>query len=166
MKRILLFFRKLFIKAMTSLAILLCWLTLFTILSFLLNETVSLFATQRYQQGDTPHKWFSVAVYRFDDKGERFVGMKPLFELNQKDELWQESQPYDNSMGFGVKQIGKDTYRLQQEIGLGMAYMDYRIENGQIVPLRFDHQWYISLCVFVALLMATYCMNFILKKMK
>lgn len=166
MKSILLFCKKILFRLMTVLLMILAWLMLSILLTWALTEAVSLFATERYRQGDTPHEWFSVAVYETDDKGKPFVSAKSPAQITPQDKLWQESEPYDNKMGFGVAQIGKDTYQLHHEIGLGMAYMSYRIENGRVVPLRFDHQWYVTICFLLALFIAAYCLDWVERKIK
>lgn len=129
-----------------------------------LTETVSLFTTERYQQGDAPHKWFSVAIYATDDKGERYVGKTMLSHFSSQHELWQGSEPhYDD---FVVEPLGEQTYELAYEIGLGVAYATYRIENGRVVPLSFDHQWYESLCFFAAWFLAAYGVNWAIRTSK
>lgn len=62
METILLSCKKILFRIMKSLVKAFAWLMLSIFLTFALTKTVSLFATERYQQGNTPHPWFSVVV--------------------------------------------------------------------------------------------------------
>lgn len=166
METILLSCKKILFRIMKSLVKAFAWLMLSIFLTFALTKTVSLFATERYQQGNTPHPWFSVVVYTTDEQGERFPTIKSPEQLTPQDELWQESESYLRPYAFAVDKVGEQTYELEYEIGLGMAYSTYRIENGRVVPLSFDHQWYVSVCMLVALFISAYLIGFISRKIR
>lgn len=130
---------------------LLLWLVLTAALAKAFIAVTGHYTAERYPPGQTPHRFFTVAVYAANGQTPE---QKLFSKLTPQDKLWQQPGEHYFDEGMSVTQIAPDRYRFTTEFGMVPVQMDYRVSQNRAILLALDEQTYVLQCGLAAVLLA------------